>query len=85
MHEYVYYIVLYILYSYVVVVVCKKYFSRSNIIMLISLIHILIIGVYVWDIRAAIYFCFILLCVSNILTQCMVCMYLISAYCCDTV
>ena len=64
MHEYVYYIVLYILYSYVVVVVCKKYFSRSNIIMLISLIHILIIGVYVWDIRAAIYFCFILLCVS---------------------
>ena len=35
------------------------------------------------DIRAAIYFCFILLCISNILAQCMVCMYLIGAYCCD--
>ena len=30
------------------------------------------------------YFCFILLCVSNIWAQCMVCMYLIDAYCCDT-
>ena len=53
--------------------------------MSISLIRIFIISVHVWGIRAAIYFCFILLCVSNILTHCMVCMYLIGAYCCDTV
>ena len=36
------------------------------------------------DIRAM-YFCIILLWVSNILAHSMVCMYLIGAYCCDVV
>ena len=56
-----------------------QFFSISTILCMLVCMY-----VCMGDIRAAIYFCFIFLCVSNIWTQCMVCMYLIDAYCCDT-
>ena len=78
---------LYIIYIYSVLFLFPAYiiiYSNMMIIaMSIFLLYDACLYVCIRDIRD-IYFCFILLCVWNILTQCMVFMYLIDAYCCDT-